>query len=379
MSHSAEIGPTEGAATALARTALHGLHLQLGAKMVPFAGYDMPVRYPPGIIAEHTHTRCAASLFDVSHMGQVRLAGDQAAAALEALVPGDIKGLAAGRMRYTMLTNEDGGIFDDIMVARLDDALILVLNAARKAADIDHISARIGDGVTLEPLEDRALLALQGPAAVRVLARLAPEVVEMRFLDITPVTIGTADCLVSRAGYTGEDGFEISLANCEAVDLARRLLAEQEVAPAGLGARDTLRLEAGLCLYGHDIDQHTSPVEAGLAWTIGKRRREQGDFPGAARILGELADGPRRMRVGIRPVGRAPARGGTMVLSPDGRKIGAVTSGGFGPTIGAPVAMGYVASAFAEPGTEIALDIRGKVMAARIEDLPFVPHRYFKG
>ena len=347
--------------------------------MVPFAGYDMPVQYTSGIIAEHAHTRGAASLFDVSHMGQVRLAGGQAAAGLEALVPGDIEGLVPGRMRYTMLTTEGGGILDDIMVASLEDSLTLVLNAARKAIDLNHISAGIGDEVTLEPLEDRALLALQGPAAAPVLARLAPQVTEMRFLGIRPVAIGEVDCLVSRAGYTGEDGFEISVANAEAEDLARRLLAEEEVAPAGLGARDTLRLEAGLCLYGHDIDETTSPVEAGLAWTIGKRRRQQGNFPGAARILAELAQGPRRRRVGIRPSGPAPARAGTAILAADGGEIGTVTSGGFGPTIGGPVAMGYVASAYAETGTEIALDIRGRAWPARIQDLPFVEHHYFRG
>ncbi len=347
--------------------------------MVPFAGYDMPVQYSSGIIAEHAHTRSAASLFDVSHMGQVRLAGGRAAAGLEALVPGDIKGLVPGRMRYTMLTTAAGGILDDIMVARLEDALTLVLNAARKAIDIAHISAGIGDEVTLEPLEDRALLALQGPAAAPVLARLAPQVTEMRFLGITPVAIGGVDCLVSRAGYTGEDGFEISVANAQAEDLARRLLAEEEVAPAGLGARDTLRLEAGLCLYGHDIDETTSPVEAGLAWTIGKRRRQQGNFPGAGRILAELAQGPRRRRVGIRPSGPALARAGTSILAADGGEIGTVTSGGFGPTIGGPVAMGYVASAYAKTGTEIALDIRGRAWPARIQDLPFVEHHYFRG
>jgi aminomethyltransferase len=363
----------------MASTALHDLHLELGAKMVPFAGYDMPVRYPPGIIAEHNQTRNAAALFDVSHMGQLRLSGGQAAAALEGLVPADITGLKPGHMRYTMLTTDDGGILDDIMVQAFDDCLILVLNAARKGVDIDHISARIGQDALLEPLSDRALVALQGPQAVQVLARFVPEVAEMRFLDIRKLDIGGVPCLVSRAGYTGEDGFEISLANEDADHLARLFLGEDEVAPAGLGARDTLRLEAGLCLYGHDIDEDISPIEAGLGWTIAKRRREEANFPGAARILGELSDGPQRRRTGIRPDGRAPAREGTPVLGPDGAEIGIVTSGGFGPTTGGPVAMGYVDADHAEAGTEIALQVRGRALPARIQDLPFVQQRYFRG
>jgi aminomethyltransferase len=370
---------TAGADAPLAQTALHGLHLELGAKMVPFAGYDMPVQYPSGIIKEHTHTRNAAALFDVSHMGQARIHGGDAAGALEALVPGDIRGLEAGRMRYTMLTTEAGGILDDIMVTALDDGVALVMNASRKATDSAHISASLGAGAALEAQDGQALLALQGPLAAEVLARFAPVLAGMRFLSAARVAIGGADCMVTRSGYTGEDGFEISVENGQADALARTLLAEAEVAPAGLGARDTLRLEAGLCLYGQDIDEDTSPVEAGLAWSIAKRRRLDGGFPGAERIRAELAQGPSRKRVGIRPLGRAPARAGTEILEPGGRPIGAITSGGFGPTVGGPVAMGYVISAFAEPGTEIVLKVRGREMPASVHRLPFLDHRYFRG
>lgn len=371
--------PMAGAGAPLARTALHGLHLELGAKMVPFAGYDMPVQYPMGIISEHTHARAAAALFDVSHMGQARIRGGDAAGALEALVPGDIRGLEAGRMRYTVLTTEAGGILDDIMVTALDDGLALVMNASRKAIDGAHISARLGPGTAFEAEDGQALLALQGPLAAEVLARFAPATAGMRFMSAARVAIGGADCLVTRSGYTGEDGFEIAVEDGLATALARTLLAEAEVAPAGLGARDTLRLEAGLCLYGHDIDEDTSPVEAGLAWVIAKRRRADGGFPGAARICAELAQGAARKRVGIRPLGRAPARDGTEILAPGGRPIGAITSGGFGPTVGGPVAMGYVVSAFAAPGTEIVLKVRGRELPARVQRLPFVEHRYFRG
>ncbi|MDX1484961.1 MAG: glycine cleavage system aminomethyltransferase GcvT [Alphaproteobacteria bacterium] len=363
----------------LARTALYDLHRELGAKMVPFAGFEMPVSYPPGIIKEHLHARSAAALFDVSHMGQARLAGGDAAGALETLVPGDICGLAPGRMRYNMLTTEAGGILDDIMVSAADDGLMLVLNAARKRVDIAHIAERLGAAVEVAMLDDRALIALQGPEAAAVLARSAPEVKEMRFLETRTIDIGGARCLVSRAGYTGEDGFEISIANAGAEALARALLAEPEVAPAGLGARDTLRLEAGLCLYGHDIDEGTSPVEADLAWTISKRRRAEANFPGAQRILGEIAAGPTRRRVGIRPRGRAPAREGTAIIGPSGSQTGAVTSGGFGPSVGGPIAMGYVAAAFAEVGTELKLIVRGREVPAQVCGLPFVEHRYFRG
>ncbi len=368
-----------GASTPLIRTALHGLHLELGAKMVPFAGYEMALRYGSGIISEHTHTRISATLFDVSHMGQARLRGGDAAAGLEALVPGDIRGLDAGRMRYTFLTTESGGILDDIMVTALDDGLSLVMNASRKAIDRAHIEAHLDPGTVFEVQDGQALLALQGPMAAAVLARFAPAAAGLHFLSAAPMAIGGIDCLVTRSGYTGEDGFEISVEDGQAEGLARTLLAETEVAPAGLGARDTLRLEAGLCLYGHDIGEDTSPVEAGLAWAIAKRRRAEGGFPGAERIRAELAQGPQRLRVGIRPVGRAPAREGTEILEPGGRPIGAVTSGGFGPTVGGPVAMGYVEAAFAEPGTEIVLKVRGREIPARVHPLPFVEHRYFRG
>ncbi|MDH3240482.1 MAG: glycine cleavage system aminomethyltransferase GcvT [Alphaproteobacteria bacterium] len=363
---------------ALSRTALHALHVELGAKMVPFAGYEMPLQFPAGILKEHLHTRSKASLFDVSHMGQVRLDGAGAAAALEALVPGDIRALAPGRMRYTMLTTDDGGILDDIMVTNWEDGLGIVLNAARKDADCAHLDASIGPGTALERHEDRALLALQGPAASAVLARFAPEAAEMRFLEARSMSLGGTAAIVSRAGYTGEDGFEIALADDAAEGLARALLAEDEVAPAGLGARDTLRLEAGLCLYGHDIDETTTPVEADLAWTVSKRRRAEGGFPGAARILEQLTAGPGRRRVGIRPEGRAPAREGTEVLDLDGRPIGSVTSGGFGPSVDGPIAMGYVGAAFAESGTGIILKVRGREVPAHVQDLPFVPHRYYR-
>ncbi len=371
--------PMAVAGAPLARTALHGLHLELGAKMVPFAGYDMPVHFPMGIIGEHTHARAAAALFDVSHMGQARILGGDAAGALEALVPGDIRGLEAGRMRYTFLTTEAGGILDDIMVTALDDGLKLVMNASRKAIDGAHISARLGPGAAFEAEDGQALLALQGPLAAEVLARFAPATAAMGFMSAARVAIGGVDCLVTRSGYTGEDGFEIAVKDGQAEALARTLLAEAEVAPAGLGARDTLRLEAGLCLYGHDIDEDTSPVEAGLAWAIAKRRRADGGFPGAARIRAELAQGPRRLRVGIPPLGRAPARQGTEIFEPSGRPIGAITSGGFGPTMGGPVAMGYVVSPFAAPGTEIVLKVRGRELPARVQRLPFVEHRYFRG
>ncbi|MBT8408385.1 MAG: glycine cleavage system aminomethyltransferase GcvT [Alphaproteobacteria bacterium] len=360
------------------RSPLDAEHQAAGAKMVPFAGYEMPVRYPAGILKEHLHTRSHAALFDVSHMGQARLTGPGAVAALEALVPGDIQALKPGRMRYTMLTSADGGILDDIIVTKLDDGLALVLNAARKDADCVHIGGALGPDIALERLQDRALLALQGPAAAAVLARFAPEAPEMRFLEARTLTVAGAPAVVSRAGYTGEDGFEMSVSNDAAEGLARALLAEEEVAPAGLGARDTLRLEAGLCLYGHDIDETTTPVEADLAWTISKRRRAEGGFPGAERILGQLTDGPERLRAGIRPEGRAPAREGTEVFDTQDALIGTVTSGGFGPSVEGPIAMGYVGAAFAEAGSRVILKVRGREVPARVQDLPFVPHRYHR-
>lgn len=364
----------DAGSAALARTPLFDEHRALGARLVGFAGYAMPVAYEAGIIAEHTHTRAAASLFDVSHMGQLRLSGP--AAALERLVPGDIAGLAPMAMRYTQLTNDAGGIIDDLMVTRTEDGFLVVVNAARKEADAARLERRLGSDAALFVLAGRALIALQGPKAAAVLARHAPGCAALSFMTAGAFTIGGIEAFVSRSGYTGGDGFELSVADRDAPALWRLLLAAPEVAPAGLGARDSLRLEAGLCLYGHDIDETTSPVEAALAWSIGKRRRREGGFPGAARIQRELAEGPRRKRVGIRPEGRAPAREGTPVLGADGTEVGVVTSGGFGPTAGGPVAMGYVAAEAAAPGTPVSLLVRGKPRPAAIVKLPFVPHTY---
>ncbi len=341
--------------------------------MVPFAGYEMPVQYPTGIIAEHLHTRAEAGLFDVSHMGQVALHG-ATAAMLEALVPGDIVGLPDGRMRYSLLLNDQGGIIDDLMAMSIGGALHLVVNAATKEGDVAHLASRLGSAVRVELHEDRALLALQGPKAAAVLSRFAPGIAAMPFLSCAQV----GGLFVTRSGYTGEDGFEISLAADRATAFAERLLAEPEVAPIGLGARDTLRLEAGLCLYGHDIDQTITPVAAGLAWTIGKRRRAAGGFPGAARILKELADPPARRRVGIRPDGRAPAREGSGIVDEAGKPIGTVTSGGFSPTLNAPVAMGYVDRARAEPGAALSVVVRDVARPARVAPMPFVPTRYYR-
>ena len=369
---------SDDAGADLARTPLFDEHHASGATLVGFAGYAMPVRYGPGIMAEHAQTRTAAGLFDVSHMGQLRLAGPDAAAALERLVPGDIAGLAPMAMRYTQFTDDTGGILDDLIVTRTDDGLLLVVNASRKDEDIAHLEARLDASVELTVLSERALVALQGPKAVAVLDRFAPGCAELPFMTAGWFAIDGADALVSRCGYTGEDGFEISLPADAAPALWRRLVGEPEVEPVGLGARDSLRLEAGLCLYGHDIDEATSPVEAGLAWSIGKRRRAEGGFPGAARIQRELAEGPQRRRVGIRPDGKAPAREGTTVLDADGAEIGTVTSGGFGPSAGGPVAMGYVAAEAAETGRPVSLLVRGTPRPATIVELPFVPHTYHR-
>ena len=375
-------------------TPLDALHRELGARMVAFAGYAMPVQYDltgdmaarcrGGVMAEHLHCREQAALFDVSHMGQAVLSGPRAAAALETLVPGDIMALKPGRQRYTLLMAHDGGILDDLMVANLgDDRFSIVVNAACKDADFVHIAAALPSGVRLTPQPDRGLLALQGPQAAAVLARLCPGVASMPFMAVAALSVATAEtggieCLISRSGYTGEDGFEISVDARHTEDLARLLLREPEVAPAGLGARDSLRLEAGLCLYGHDIDATTNPVEAALTWTIGKTRKMAWDFAGAAAVRDALHDGPGRIRVGIRPDGRAPARAGTDILGPDGATIGHVTSGGFGPSVGAPIAMGYVRPDLSADGTEIALLVRGKALPARVAPLPFHPHRYLR-
>ena len=367
--------------TDLQRTPLYDLHRDLGARMVPFAGYEMPVQYPAGVLAEHLHTRAAAGLFDVSHMGQVILGGRGAAEGLESLVPVDVVGLAEGRQRYGLFTNPSGGIEDDLMIANRGDHLFLVVNAARKAADLAHLRAHL---TGVEAVTDRALLALQGPQAQAALAALVPAVAALRFMDVTVAAWSGAELWISRSGYTGEDGFEISVPEGRAVDLARALLAQPGVLPIGLGARDSLRLEAGMPLYGHDIDPSTTPAEAGLAWAIQKVRRtggaRAGGFPGAERILSELATGPARLRTGLLPEGRAPMREGTPVFAAEsgGHPVGAVTSGGFAPSLGAPVAMAYLPAALAAPGTRLWGEVRGKRLPATVTPLPFRPPTYRK-
>jgi aminomethyltransferase len=371
----------------LKHTPLHDLHVRLGARMVPFAGYAMPVQYPNGILKEHQATRAAAGLFDVSHMGQVALrarSGEvaDAARALETLVPGDMVGIAPWRQRYTLLTNAAGGVLDDLMVSRHDDRLTLVVNAARKDFDEAHLRAHLSEACLIEPLADRALLALQGPAAEQALAKLAPGVTVMRFMDARALTISGAACYVTRSGYTGEDGFEISVPGEAAVALAETLLADPAVAPIGLGARDSLRLEAGLCLYGADLDETTTPVEAALEWTLPKARRVGGaratGFPGAQVILSQLALGAARRRVGLRPEGRAPVRAGAPLFADEGAAapLGIVTSGGFGVSLEAPVAMGYVPPSLAASGMRLFAEVRGKRLAVTVADMPFWPTRY---
>ncbi len=360
----------------LLETPLAALHRELGGRMVPFAGYNMPVQYPAGIMQEHLHCRAAASLFDVSHMGQAELVGEGAAAALERVTPADVRILKPGRQKYGLLTTADGGILDDFMVANLGDRLFLVVNASRKHIDLPYIEAALPAGVTLRPLPDRALIALQGPQAVAAIATFAPGVAELGFMGVGSFEIAGTTALVSRSGYTGEDGVEVSVPADHAEAFARVLLALPGVQPAGLGARDSLRLEAGLCLYGNDIDETTSPVEAALTWTIGKRRRTDWDFPGAERVREDLANGTQRLRVGIRPEGRQPARGHTPVHAPGGAAIGEITSGGFGPSLNGPMAMGYVAREHAADGTALDLMVRGKAVPARVAPMPFVPHRY---
>jgi aminomethyltransferase len=370
----------------LLKTPLHAEHVASGARMVPFAGYDMPVQYPTGILTEHNWTRDHAGLFDVSHMGQAFLVAEDgrhetAALALEALIPADVVNLKPNQQRYSQLLADDGGILDDLMVTRVgapghEGWLYLVVNASMKDADYAHIQARLPAGVTLNRRDDLALMALQGPSAAAVMAEKAPQAAGLAFMASADVEIDGIRCHVSRSGYTGEDGFEISCDATDAAALWRAFLAHPEVKPIGLGARDSLRLEAGLCLYGHDIDTTTSPVEAGLVWSIQKRRREEGGFPGEGRIRREIAEGPARVRVGLRPEGRAPAREGARIALPDGREVGVVTSGGFGPSVKAPIAMGYVARDFSKPGTALHLVVRGKPIAARVVSMPFVPHRY---
>ncbi|KGU85122.1 glycine cleavage system aminomethyltransferase GcvT [Pseudomonas mediterranea] len=369
----------------LLKTPLHALHLELGARMVPFAGYDMPVQYPLGVMKEHQHSRDQAGLFDVSHMGQIRLTGPGAAQALETLVPVDIIDLPVGMQRYAMFTNANGGILDDLMVANLgNDELFLVVNAACKDQDLAHLRTHIGSQCDIEPLfEARALLALQGPAAVTVLARLAPDVAKMTFMQFQRVTLLGVDCFVSRSGYTGEDGFEISVPAADAEKLARALLAEPEVAAIGLGARDSLRLEAGLCLYGHDMNTETTPVEASLLWAISKVRRADGaragGFPGAETVFAQQQNGVNRKRVGLLPQERTPVREGAEIVNEAGEIIGTVCSGGFGPTLGGPLAMGYLDAAYTALETPVWAIVRGKKVPLLVSKMPFVAQRYYRG
>ncbi len=386
--------PTSATTAELQRTPLHDLHLSLGARMVPFAGYSMPLQYGAGIVAEHRHTRAAASLFDVSHMGQLWLRGAQAAQALESLLPIDVQGLASGRQRYGLLLDAGGGILDDLMLSHrprsgevgAPDEYFLVVNAARKQHDLDWLRGHLGARCTVEPLQRQALLALQGPQAAQALQQLLPGVAGMRFMDTAwtqlPASVGSAWVFLSRSGYTGEDGFEISVPGAHAAALARALLELPGVAPAGLGARDTLRLEAGLCLYGHDIDTTTTPVQAGLQWSIQTVRRRggarAGGFPGAEVVLAQLDDpsGLGRVRVGLRGLQRAPVREGTELRDAAGLAIGSVTSGALTPSADAAIAMGYVEPRLSAAGSELLAVVRGKLLAMQVVSMPFVAHRY---
>jgi aminomethyltransferase len=371
----------------LLRTPLHALHSEAGARMVDFAGYEMPLHYRPGILKEHLHTRGLAGLFDVSHMGQFALTSvtsniTDAAQVLESVLPSDILGLSAGRQRYAVLTNERGGIIDDLMVARHPDRFILIVNAGRKRVDEEYLTTTLGRTCKLEPLQDRALLALQGPASEAVLGRLSPEVSQMRFMDLALVSLAGVSSWVTRSGYSGEDGFEISVPAASAEVVARAILQDARAAWAGLGARDSLRLEAGLCLYGSDLDEMTTPVEAALEWSIPRIRCSGGDraagFPGAGHILRELAEGPARRRVGLLPDGRAVIRAGTPLFAGDNdaAPVGRVTSGGFGPTVDRPIAMAYVVKAHAQVGTLLKAELRGRRLAVRVTAMPFTPHNY---
>ncbi len=374
--------PSQPPETALRRTALHGLHTELGGRLVPFAGWEMPVQYE-GVIAEHTWCRSSAALFDVSHMAIIEIwpgANPSPADAFERVTPAGIASLAEGRQRYGLLTNDSGGVIDDFMIANLGTHLHLVVNASRAEVDIPHLTAELHD-CEIRVRDDLALLALQGPLAATVIERLDPDLTDGYFLDVAPGSIVGIDVTASRSGYTGEDGFEIAVANDHADTLARRLLENPEVKPAGLGARDTLRLEAGLHLYGNDLDLTTSPIEAGLRWTVPKRRREAADFPGAERILAEHADGPARIRVGLRVEGKRPVREGSALLNPsprDTEPIGVVTSGGYGPSMEAPIAMGFVPPHLSEPGTQLLADVRSTLHPVTVTELPFAPHRYHR-
>ncbi|WP_448030984.1 glycine cleavage system aminomethyltransferase GcvT [Bradyrhizobium liaoningense] len=371
----------------LRQTPLHALHVSLGGKMVPFAGYDMPVQYPAGVLKEHLHTRAAAGLFDVSHMGQLALRPksgkvEDAARALERLVPQDIVAIAPGRQRYAQFTNAEGGILDDLMVANFGDHLFLVVNAACKEADEAHLRTHLADDCVIDSLADRALIALQGPKAEAALAKLCAGASSMKFMDAGPQEVAGIKCFVSRSGYTGEDGFEISVPAAEAERLTKTLLDNPDVLPIGLGARDSLRLEAGLCLYGHDIDTATTPVEAALEWSVQKSRRSggmrAGGFPGAGKILAHFDNGASRRRVGLRAEGRAPVREGALLFADQagGEPIGKVTSGGFGPSLNAPVAMGYVPTNLSALGTKLFAEVRGQRLALQVAAMPFMKNTY---
>jgi len=373
--------------TPLNRTPLHALHIALGGKLVPFAGYEMPVQYAPGVLREHLHTRSKAGLFDVSHMGQIALhaksgRAEDAALALERLVPQDIVAVAPGRQRYAQFTNENGGILDDLMVANFGDHLFLVVNAACKAEDEAHLRKHLSDVCIIDPLPDRALIAMQGPRAQSALAKLCADAPAMRFMDSGPHEVDGLDCFVSRSGYTGEDGFEISVPADDAERLVKKLLENDDVRPIGLGARDSLRLEAGLCLYGHDIDTTTTPVEGALEWSIQKSRRHSGaragGFIGADKILAQLEKGAPRRRVGLKAEGRAPVREGAALFADSAsvEPVGSVTSGGFGPSLNAPVAMGYLPASLAAPGTQVFAEVRGQRLPLKVAATPFVPNTY---
>lgn len=375
---------SEASAESLKRTPLYDLHLARGAKMVPFAGYEMPVQYPSGVRNEHIHTRSRAGLFDVSHMGQLKLSGEGADYFLESLVPVDVAGLAIGRQRYALFTNEAGGILDDLMVTRYDDCLYLVVNAACKAQDIQHIRSRLPEGIKLDVLDNRALIAIQGPMAADVMARVVPEVAEMVFMDSRQLSIDGTPCFISRSGYTGEDGFEISIPENEAERITRLLLDHPEVELIGLGARDSLRLESGLCLYGHDMDVNTTPIEASLMWAISKNRRHGGEraggFPGAGKILQQIDTRQvATKRIGLIGSTRAPVREGAELIDDLGHHIGRVTSGTFGPTIEAPVAMALIHADYATLGTEVYARVRGKKLPMTVSKMPFIEQRYYRG
>jgi aminomethyltransferase len=370
--------------TALKRTPLYGEHVKLGAKIVPFAGYEMPVQYPLGVLGEHNWTRQHAGLFDVSHMGQCSVVGpdfETTAKAFEKLVPADVLGLAPAQQRYSQLLNAAGGVLDDLMITRsawkgLEGSLYVVVNAGSKEQDYAHIATQLPKGIELKRWDQLALLALQGPSSESVLAKLDPAARDLQFMHSARMSLAGIDAQVSRSGYTGEDGFEISVFAKDVQELWNKLLADPEVKPVGLGARDSLRLEAGLCLYGHELDETVSPIEAGLLWSIGKRRRTEGGFLGAERVLKDITGGTARKRVGIKPDGKAPARDGTIVQDAQGRVIGKITSGGYGPTVNSPITMGYVETALSEPGTQVQLIVRDRLLPATVAKLPFVPNRF---